>query len=220
MNPLFIFFLLFLSLLSFTQTVALPGLPSSLFARDVAGHKNPVTTEYYDKYNCLIPDAAMPDNVMAPPKGNVKPFEWGFNQNDEPDPARMLYYPVWKQWTEDHRTFFNEGMDYLSAMTPDTDCGVGKGKNLCSRVACSYGEAIWLCNDSDEKEVHVPCNLVGLYAKFIALGCGFIDANPFLPDRYRNESYRYSGVKQDPTGWFVSVERDYDGRHNRHLAGC
>ncbi|KAG6021171.1 hypothetical protein E4U19_002740 [Claviceps sp. Clav32 group G5] len=50
------------------------------------------------------------------------------------------------QWSSASTKEIQDGIDYLSKIKKKPELGPGPDK--CSRVSCSYGASIWLCNDS------------------------------------------------------------------------
>lgn len=76
-------------------------------------------------------------------------------ENGKPIPAdvahlQIRYAPIsikckFDQWSSASTKEIQDGIHYLSKITKKPELGPGPDK--CSRVSCSYGASIWLCND-------------------------------------------------------------------------
>ncbi|KAI1388134.1 uncharacterized protein F4822DRAFT_303362 [Hypoxylon trugodes] len=65
--------------------------------------------------------------------------------------------------------FVQQGIDYLKSIK-NGPCGAPPGPNKCSRISCSYGAGIFLCNDTP-KEIHHDCPDLATYAEDIRSNC-------------------------------------------------
>ena len=67
-------------------------------------------------------------------------------------------------------SLFDEGIGYLKDLT-DNEKICGSHKKGCSRVSCSWGAAIYLCNDSEEDQNEVECAAIARSVERLRDGC-------------------------------------------------
>ncbi|KAI0377357.1 hypothetical protein F5Y04DRAFT_284995 [Hypomontagnella monticulosa] len=65
--------------------------------------------------------------------------------------------------------FLQQGIDYLKGIT-DRPCTASPGPKVCTRISCSDGAGIWLCNDTPV-EIHYSCPDLATYAEDIRAKC-------------------------------------------------
>ncbi|KAM0209329.1 hypothetical protein ACHAPA_011110 [Fusarium lateritium] len=56
-------------------------------------------------------------------------------------------------------------------------CGVGGGPGKCARISCSYGDAIWLCNDNGHY-IEPRCSYLADYVDRIIASCQSLTKSP------------------------------------------
>ncbi|KAK4179556.1 hypothetical protein QBC36DRAFT_179820 [Triangularia setosa] len=89
------------------------------------------------------------------------------------------------QWKEAGQLSIVWGIEYLRGLTGSAKNGPGPGE--CGRVSCSWGSAIWWCNDNDtEKEVEWSQIADG--AVYISQKCSrdsqYVKGQAFYKDRW------------------------------------
>ncbi|KAG6107035.1 hypothetical protein E4U13_007129 [Claviceps humidiphila] len=102
-----------------------------------------------------------------------------------------------KRWKKVHRWHILDGMKYLDNISAKPTIGPGPGN--CSRVSCSYGAAIWWCNDNSEKLELNSFKDIADGAIFIMDECVSFG---FMMDRAGGQAFM-------PGNWNVIVRQDH-----------
>lgn len=71
-----------------------------------------------------------------------------------------------------------------------------KGKPGCSRVSCSHGAGIFLCNKSDSEYFHLPCSEVAEHAEYLIDEC-------WVPDGLGSKVYVNGLVNLDSNSYVL-----------------
>ncbi|KAI1036433.1 hypothetical protein LB505_002960 [Fusarium chuoi] len=89
-------------------------------------------------------------------------------------------------------------------------CGVGGGPGKCARVSCSYGDAIWLCNDNSFY-IEPRCSYLADYVDRIIAACQSKTSSPPCTSKPCPPSwtaYFVRGQQFDTDRYNVIVGRD------------
>ncbi|CAG1960136.1 unnamed protein product [Fusarium graminearum] len=83
-------------------------------------------------------------------------------------------------------------------------CGVDGGPGKCARISCSYGDAIWLCNDNSHY-IQPRCSYLADYVDRIIASCQSKTSSPPCTVRPCAPSW---------TAWFVRGQQFDTDRYN------
>ncbi|KAI3393919.1 hypothetical protein diail_3481 [Diaporthe ilicicola] len=174
-----------------TSTTILNGTVQEIIQQliDINPHY-PVPASLFDGSNNISPDdtaGVSPDALPTTGQGVAD-----IGNQDDPASTSSICTDRWifARWTA-----IGDGIDYLRGLKPGRPAN-GPGPGACGRVSCSWGSAIYWCNDDDERKELDSWGRIADGAQTIRDTCWYDAGGASLLTR---------GQVFDPEGWNVIV---------------